>query len=263
MDYIVYKTQKEKETIISDITNIRKFIYNDEDISCLEDAIKVIPYSDIKHDRGLVSMIKNTNGQLWTKNNITYIKRFDECNSLSDLFYIDTIFINMMFNNSGTKEDINLPLFNAYVYASIENKYLGNKEENDIPSSLGSLGVLAFSRDINPNINNDLVNSALYNRNKIKDIYEETMGPSSFDSFMDLCNKFKDISLNPQSITDEVFYNMIKTLKKFFYLRVDGFKEISQNDKNSMIIHFDEEYSKLVNKFEEEKEDFRSFNLRL
>ena len=44
MEYFIYKTQEDKKAIIDEMKKIRKFIYGDNDISCLDRSIKLISY---------------------------------------------------------------------------------------------------------------------------------------------------------------------------------------------------------------------------
>ena len=253
MDYFVYKTKKEKDTIIEDMHKVRSFIYGDDDISCISKGIKLIPYSDIKHDRGLVKDLKSTAGQLWIEEetDTTYLKRYDECNSMSDKFYMESIIFNMMFCNSGDIDDIYLPIFFSYVYGDIECRYLGLNKRDTLTTNLARLGLLAFSNSYDYNINNDLAHAALYNRNSIKEIYEDIMGESSFEHFYDLCKTYSDKSLYPKSIEYKDFYSIIELLKKYFYLKVDKLTYLTLNERNSMIIRFNDQFNKIINSFEE------------
>ena len=259
MEYYIYKTSKEKEDILNEIYNVRRFIYNDDNISCLDGRIKLIPFSEVQEDRSLITSIKKNYGEVITRFNqgITYYKCYDDRKETAIKFFKESIIFNMMFYNSGDNNSLDFPIFYSYIYSLIESKYLGKSRSDSLSNSLAELGIFAFSTDYNKNINNDLVNAALYNRNSIKDIYEDTMGKNTYDRFSDLCKKFSLELDYPSSMEDNHFYSIIETLKKFFYLRVDNMKHLSLNERNSMIIQFNDEYSKLVNKFEEEKDDFR------
>ena len=253
MDYFVYKTKEEKDTIIKDMIKVRGFIYGDEYISCISKGIEIIPYSKIKHDKALVSCLKSTEGQLWIdeETDTTYFKRYDECKPKSDKFYKESIIFNTMFYNSGNNDDIFLPIFFSYIYGDIECRYLGINKRKTLTTDLARLGLLAFSNSYDYNINNDLANAALYSRNSIKEIYEDIMGESSFEHFYDLCKTYSDKSIYPKSIEYEEFYSIAQLLKKYFYLKVDKLTYLTLNERNSMIVRFNDEFNKLVSRFEE------------
>lgn len=257
MDYFVYKTKKEKQSIMDEIKNIRNYIYGDEDITPLEESVSIIPYEKIKDDRSMIQHIKRDRYEICNRGDDWYFKCYDDRKSTAITYFKESIMTDMMINTSGSKDDLFLPIFYNYIYSKIIKEYINGKEEFGINEELGHLGLLAFSNEYNPDFNNDLVMCALYSRNQIKKIYEEVMGEGSLNELINKCNSFnsnqKQGSCTNKQDLDDSFYSVIGLLKEYFHKKLDMSESIPQLEKEPMLDNFDEVYNLLVEKYENEK----------
>lgn len=256
MDYFVYKTKSEKEAIIEEMIGMRKFIYGDEDISSLDNFVKLIPYEKVK--KSLTEYIDTNVGALFHKGNDCFYRCYGERSEYALNVFKEDLMTNIMFSSSGSKDDIFLEVFYPFVYARYIRKYLHTEDKSGINEELGHLGLLAFANEYNPDFNNDLVICALYNRNNIKSIYENIMGVGSFERFMKRCESFFGHQNKANSIDDEVlnedFNAIIESLKDFFLEKMGRRRDIPNEEKEPMIDSFEEVLYLLKEKYKSEKE---------
>lgn len=252
MDYFVYKTKKEKESIIEDMKRIKEFIYGDQDISCVDGSIELIPYERIKQDRNLVNHLKVANWEICDIDDDWYFKCYDERKPAAIKYYIETIMTHMMFNVSGDGYKGTLKIFHEYIYSRLISEYIGKNKEPGINETLGHLGLLAFSNGTNPELNNDLVVTALYNRDQLERVYEIVMGKGSYQVLNELVNTYcshlnKGASIGPD-VLDNDFKALVDLLKEYFYKKLDTL-DLFDDEKQLMINNFEEQYKLLIEKY--------------
>lgn len=260
MEYFIYKDEKDKKAIIDEMKRIRKYIYDDEDISCLDKSIKLISYSKVKSDRNLIKQINGSVGGICRRGSDYYFRCYGDRSEYALSSYKETIMIHMMFYNSGSENDLVLSIFYPYIYAYYVNGYLGKKEEIGVNEELAHLGVLAFANEYDPYKNNSLIICALHYRNYIKRLFEEMVGLGSFDEFAERCKSFSEHQNKGTSVAakilDEDFTSIIESLKMVFDARMGEIPEsiLSEDEKSAMIDNFYEVYGLLKEKYKNEKD---------
>ena len=257
MEYFIYKTQEDKKAIIDEMKKIRKFIYGDDDISCLDRSIKLISYEEAKKDKKLINFINGNLGALCQRGEDCYFRCYGDRSDEIISYFKETIMIHMMLNNSGDTDDISLSIFVPYVYANYISNYLGTNDKPSINDELANFGLIAFSNSYDTYSDNSLIKCALYSRDYLKTMFDRVMGIGSFDKFAELCRTFYE-SQNMGENTDvkaldKQFMSIIETLKKYFYSRMSEKPDISDDEKKTMADNLGEVYILLVKKYKKEK----------
>ena len=119
-------------------------------------------------------------------------------------------------------------------------------EEISMQDDLLNFILLAFSNRVDAFNDNDIIKGYLYDREGLRDKYEDLMGE---DAFRVLDYNCSIVRIHHENLITAEFSYLIKDLRRYFYLKMSKKDDVSLNERNSMIINFDSLYVKLRDEY--------------
>ena len=257
MIYIVYKKPEDKEKYENYFNKINNFLYRGKEtaLNKFYRNVKFVNYSTI--DEKVLKEIEDDDGYIHESKENTYYKSYKiqeyrgvKDDELSDIINIYTTIVATRESHDRIEDyyEDNTALYGIYgaINTMIEGRLKEEPEEISMQDDLLNFILLAFSNRVDVFKDNDIIKGYLYDREGLRDKYEDLMGE---DAFRVLDYNCSIVRIHRENLITAEFSYLIKDLRRYFYLKMSKKDDVSLNERNSMIINFDSLYVKLRDEY--------------